>query len=202
MDPLNIVLNCPRCIISVVGDHAGEEPAKIFARKSDDIKKVGRTFWCYLSRSANPVQVQQLCADGAAYALFVKPFAKGGARPTTNSDPSREYNYSPDPSHPNHPAPNEWLRLPKGLGAVTGNLDAQAFALVFDELQIVEDGMLDLWNYGQFQNGKNPVIFNQTCSTACAVRQDTSNHGAHMKSHEREIVAVAHLVTHYAVWLR
>lgn len=38
-------LEARQCIISVMGDHAGEGVDKIFKRKIEDIKKINRTFW-------------------------------------------------------------------------------------------------------------------------------------------------------------
>ena len=38
-------LAATQCIISVMGDHAGEGVDKIFKRKIADITKINRTFW-------------------------------------------------------------------------------------------------------------------------------------------------------------
>jgi hypothetical protein len=38
-------LKSARCIISVMGDHAGEGTDAIFIRKIADIKQTGITFW-------------------------------------------------------------------------------------------------------------------------------------------------------------
>ena len=52
---------CPQCIISVMGDHAGEDTNTIFDRKKADIDRKGTTFWLIRSPKARPPQVQKIC---------------------------------------------------------------------------------------------------------------------------------------------
>jgi hypothetical protein len=74
-------LSSPRCIISVIGDHAGEGVTTIFHRKLQDITKIHRTFWLVKSHKAKPPSVQKVCSLNPAYVIFIESAAKGGARP-------------------------------------------------------------------------------------------------------------------------
>ncbi|MGD0168496.1 MAG: hypothetical protein ABSE54_02095 [Smithella sp.] len=189
---LEEALNCSRCIISVMGDHANEGVGAIFHRKTADIVQVGKTFWLMKSPKARPPQVQDLCKIIPTYAIFIKPSTKSGARPTTSSDRSKEY--SPDRE--------SWQKLPDGITPVTGRLDTSAAALVFDMMTTDVKGELDLWDYGDFSDAQTPLKFRLGCSTICAVRKDMTSHPGRIKSRYRGIVAVARLAQPYCVWLR
>ena len=136
---LEAALAGPNCVVSVMGDHAGEGADEIFNRKKADINRLGKTFWLMRSSKARPAQVQGMCATIPAYTIFVEPATKGGARPTTAEDAAKEY--SDDRVL--------WHRLPEGLSPVTGKLDAGATALVFDMMTTDVSGTLDLWEYGE-----------------------------------------------------
>jgi hypothetical protein len=112
----------PNCVVSVMGDHAGEGADDIFNRKKTDINRLGKTFWLIRSPKARPAQVQGMCATIPSYTIFIEPATKGGARPTTVEDAAKEYSNNRV----------LWHRLPEGLSPVTGKLDAGAIALVFD----------------------------------------------------------------------
>ena len=180
------------CVISVMGDHAGEGVDAIFKRKMADVDAVGRTFWVARSAKARPGQVQQLCAAQRGYVIFVEPATAGGARPTTASDSASEY--SGDRA--------KWLPLPQGMGPVTGKMDDATTAFVFDQLTTDTSRVLDLWRYADGSDTGSPVRFKLGCSTVCAVRGDMSAHPRRMKSRYRAIVAVARLVEPYSAWLR
>jgi hypothetical protein len=47
---LKAALECPQCIVSVMGDHAGEDSDAIFNRKKADIERLGVTYWLMRSR--------------------------------------------------------------------------------------------------------------------------------------------------------
>jgi hypothetical protein len=185
-------LNCPRCVISVMGDHAGEGVGAIFHRKTADIERAGKTFWLIKSTKARPPQVQDICRTNLAYAIFVEPATKGGARPTTTVDASTEY--SPDG--------DSWYRLPEGISPVTGKLDSGSAALIFDMITTAVTGSLDLWSYEDFSDAQKSLRFILGCSTVCAVRKDMTSHLGGMISRYRKIVAVARLAQPYCVWLR
>jgi hypothetical protein len=189
---LEEALNCSRCIISVMGDHAGEGVGVIFHRKIADIERVGKTLWLMKSPKARPPQVQDLCKLIPTYAIFIEPATKGGTRPTTSDDISREYS----------PNRESWQKIPKGISPVTGRLDTSAAALVFDMMTTHVKGALDLWGYGDFSDAQNPLKFILGCSTVCAVRKNMTSHPGRMKSRYRGIIAIARFVQPYCVWLR
>lgn len=192
MTPLEAALACPQCVVSVMGDHAGEGTNAIFNRKKADIDRTGKTFWLMRSPKARPAHVQRICTTVPAYTIFVEPATKGGARPTIEEDAAEEY--SDDGVL--------WHRLPKGLSPVTGKLDTGATALVFDMMTTDVSGTLDLWGYGELSDINKPLRFILGCSTVCAARMDTKSHPERMKSRYRGIVAVARLAHSYCVWVR
>lgn len=175
-----------------MGEHAGEGIDAIFHRKTADIERAGKTFWLMKSPKARPPQVQEVCKTIPAYAIFVEPATKGGARPTTTEETSRQY--SPDGE--------SWYALPESIGPVTGKLDTMAAALIFDMMTTTVSGTLDLWAYGDYSNTHKPLKFILGCSTVCAFRKDMTAHPERMKSRYRGVVAVARLAEPYCVWLR
>ena len=152
------------CVISVMGDHAGEGVDVIFQRKIVDVVALGRTFWVARSPKARPAQVQQLCAAQTGYVIFVEPATAGGARPTTASDSASEY--SGDRA--------KWLPLPQGMSPVTGKMDGATTAFVFDQLTTDTSRVLDLWQYADGSDASTPVRFLLGRSTVCAVRAGMS----------------------------
>ena len=179
-------------IVSIIGNHAGEGTNEIFRRKSTDIERIGQTFWLVKSFKARPPQVQQFCeAESTVYTIFIESATKNGARPTTTEDAAKECSVDRV----------TWNPLPPGMGPVTGKIDGNASALVFDELTVV-NGILDLWSFADFQNPQVPLKFMLGCSTVCAVRKDMTEHPDKIKSRHRKIVAVARLAKPYCVWLR
>jgi hypothetical protein len=191
MTLLEAALTSPLCVLSVIGDHAGESVCAIFKRKIADIERKGLTFWFIRSPKTLPVRVQEICRHSRTYTLFVEPATKGGTRPTVVEDVAREY--SKDGVL--------WHRLPKDLSPVTGKLNKCATALVFDMMTTI-NGTLDLWDYGDFSDIHKPIRFMLGSSTVCAVRNETKLHPEKMKSRYRGIVAVARLANPYCVWLR
>jgi hypothetical protein len=192
MPLLEAALQCPTCVVSVMGDHAGEGTDTIFDRKKADIERTGVTFWLMRSPKARPQQVQEICRPLPTYAIFVEPATKGGARPTTEEDAAKEY--SEDRVL--------WRKLSKDLSPVTGKLDAGAIALVFDIMATHVSGALDLWDYGDALDTHKPLRFILGCSTVCAVLNNKETHPDKMKSRYRGIVAVARLANPYCIWLR
>jgi len=192
MTLLEAALESPQCVLSVMGDHAGESANAIFDRKKADIERMGKTFWLIRSLKARPTQVQGICKTISTYTIFVEPAIKGGARPTTEEDAAKEY--SGDGVL--------WHLLPKGLSPVTGKLDTGATALVVDMMVTNVNRTLDLWDYGESSDIHKPIRFILGCSTVCAVKKDTKPHPEKMKSRYRGIVAVARLAKPYCVWIR
>ena len=144
MQLLDEALACSRCVVSVMGDHAGEGVDAIFKRKIADIGRTGKTFWLMRSPKARPAQVQEICGTVPVYTVFVEPATKGGARPTTTETAAREYSVDGE----------SWHRLPEGISPVTGKLDTGAAALVFDMVETAVSGTLDLWGYGDFRDAQ------------------------------------------------
>ncbi len=188
-------LKAYQVIISVMGPHAGEPPEAIFARKVDDIQRLGRTFWLVRSPKSRADTVAPWCTGneyGPTWIIFVEPSVSGGARPTTESAPAREFQ-----------ADGQWQPLPDGLSPVTGKIDGAATALVMDQLIVPVPGELDLWRYADADNKALPLRFSLGCSTARAYRR-----GAYMKplpgmsSRNRGIAAVGRLAAPFAVKVR
>ena len=192
MTLLEEALKSDRCIISVMGAHAGEGADVIFNRKIADIERTGKTFWLMRSPKARPIQVQDICKSSPAYTIFVEPASKGGARPTTNNEAAKE-----------HSADKKiWSQFPKGVGPVTGKIDSSATALVFDRMTTNVSGTIDLWKYSDFSVEEKPLKFILGCSTVCVIQKDMSTHPDRMKSRYRGIISVAKLTEPYCVWLR
>jgi hypothetical protein len=192
MTILEEALNSSRCVISVMGEHAGESVQTIFERKAADIQRIGKTFWLIRSPKARPGQIREICKSIPSYGIFVEPASKGGARPTSDSFAAKEFSIDK----------KEWHHLPDGLGPVTGKMDSCAVALVFDFMTTSVHGSLDLWEYADASDIEKPIKLGLGCSTICAVRSNMSGGLEKMKSRYRGVVAVARLAEPYGVWLR
>jgi hypothetical protein len=130
-------LEATQCIISVMGDHAGEVVDKIFKRKIEDIIKINFTFWLVKSPKANPELVQKMCRFDSTYVVFVEPATKGGARPAMADKKAKTFSENGF----------MWNPLPSQLGPVTGKLDSRAYALVFNKLETIDTKQeIDLWH--------------------------------------------------------
>lgn len=179
-------------IISVIGSHAGEGLADIFARKRREIERVGKSYWLVQSRAAGAQQVQDLCAAAGAaslqaYCLFIEPAQSGGARPTS-SDALAAAASSDNRS---------WEAIPEGI-SVTGKIGRSSVALVFDEIVALEAPVrIDLWEYSKFGTGE-PVRLALGASTVCCERAPSQG----MKSHHRRVVGVGRLAYPHGLWLR
>ena len=192
MTELKDALASSQCVISVMGEHAGEGTNLIFDRKISDIEQTGKTFWLIRSPKARPAHVQKMCSIFPAYTIFIEPATKGGARPTVAADAAQEYSHDRA----------LWHWLPVGLSPVTGKMDNGATALVFDTLTTTVGGVLDLWEYSEYSDIHTPLKFILGCSTVCAVRRESRAHPQRMKSRYREIVAVARMKEPFCVWVR
>jgi hypothetical protein len=184
-------------LFSVMGPHAGESSAEIFARKIADVRNAGRSFWVVRSHKAKPDMIQSVGAtvcgrSSAALCAFLAPSSSGGAVATKTASAAVEY--SADRC--------KWTPLPRGITPVTGQLAPSTCALVFDQLCLLTSAVVDLWQYGDFFDPERPVRIRQGASTLCVIRRNTSTHPERMKSHIREVIAVGRLVKPFAVWLR
>jgi hypothetical protein len=59
-----------QCVISVMGEHAGEGTNFIFNRKISDLEQIGQTFWLIRSPKARPAHVQKMCLAAQGYTIF------------------------------------------------------------------------------------------------------------------------------------
>ena len=91
--------------------------------------------------------------------------------------------------------------MPIGLTPVTGKIDSEAYALIFDRLEISQ-GEIDLWKYADFFDQNSPIKIYQGASTLCAVKKDMSSKSDKIKSRYRKIVAIGILCPPYGVWLK
>ena len=185
-------------VISVIGPHAGENESEIFDRKINDIKVSGITFWLIKSYRAKPDMVQTICSHAKkerenVLCFFIEPSSAGGSVPTKTS--SFAQMFSSDMIR--------WSEFPVGISPVTGKIDSNAYALVFNELKL-KNGVIDLWSYADFLNPLKPLKIMQGASTLCAIRKNMSKMPSQekIKSRFRRIVAVGKLCSPYGVWLK
>ncbi|MBK7982549.1 MAG: hypothetical protein IPK09_02830 [Candidatus Competibacteraceae bacterium] len=178
-----------KCIISVIGSHAGEGINNILDRKKADIQKIGKTFWIVKSSTISPSEVQGICNATPIYTLFIGPASKGGAKDTKNETVAKSYSEDYRIWHP----------LPEHLTPVTGKLDSQTTALVFDRIETGFDEMINLWDYSEQDD--QPLKLSLGRSTTHAIQKDPKNHPDRMKSPHRKLIAIARLVKPYAVWV-
>jgi hypothetical protein len=184
-------------VLSVMGPHAGEDTDAIFIRKTEDVRRCGKTFWLVRSHLAKPNMVQKLCSEAIKQTcnplcFFLKPSSPGGAVPTKSNCKASEYSSDFSTWHP----------LPPGLGPVTGRISPSAYALIFDELIVRESEIIDLWGYADFFDSQRPITIRQGASTVCAIGRETRTHPDRMKSHLRPAIAIGRLAYPYSVWLR
>lgn len=191
---LNSILMKKYILLSVVGFHAGESGAEIFARKKREIVDAGKSFWLIKSFKAKTEDIQKFCkcalSEGEeVFCLFLEASQKGGAQPTKTSSLASQF--SSDNIH--------WSEIPKEI-RVTGKIDKNTTALVLESLETNnKKGIkVDLWNYSDFLDKSSPVRFMQGASTICAIKK--YNEG--MKSRYREVVAFGKLTEPFAVWLK
>lgn len=176
-------------LISVVGTHAGETLKQIFKRKRKEIEKAGFTFWLYKSHSAKPKTIQKLAKNNKeTLCFFVKASSRTGARPTKDKELSTHFSVDGV----------RWQKIPKNI-LVTGS-SKSAFALVLKDIKLVKNS-IDLWHYSDFNNQKEPVKIRLGDSTLLITQKDSSKHPNKMKSHIREVVAIAKLKAPFCVQL-
>lgn len=177
-------LSAERVVLSVIGPHAQEDMTTIFARKVEDIRVTGKTFWLYGSACAQP---QKVYAFHPAYVLFLTPATKNSARATTGT--KRASVFSTDKQ--------TWYTLPTKLSPVTGRA---GYALVLSELTLCVDPIeLDLWGYC---SENTAIRFRLGASTVLAEKKDSSVEPSRMLSRFRRVAAVGKFAEPGAVWVR
>jgi len=140
--------------------------------------------------SAKYVVISVIGQHDNALAFFITAAAIGGAAPTVNAE--RANRYSRD-----HVS---WENLPKDLSPVTGKIDNNTYALIFDQLELV-NGVMDLWNYSAFLSREDPIRIFRGASTVCAIKNNMSNHPSRIQTHYRKILAMGKFCEPYSVWL-
>ena len=185
-------------IITVIGPHAGEPLNQIFSRKITDVKKTGKTFWVINSSKASLELIHQMKTNALKenkdiFCIFIEPSQKGGSQDTKQSEQAKEYSEDK----------KIWQSFDEKISPITGKITTNSYAMIFDELSLVEtESKLNLWNYADFDNQNEPIKLNQFRSTFCGIQKNMSDNPNNMKSNLRKIVAVAKIHKAGAVWLR
>lgn len=176
-------------LVSVVGSHAGETLEQIFERKQKEIEKAGFTFWLYKSHSAKPEVVQKLArSNKKAFCYFIRASSQLGARPTKESKPATHFSVNG----------SVWKKIPNNI-LVTGS-SRSASALVLKDLKLT-NYTIDLWRYSNYNNRKEPALIRLGNSTLPITKKSSLRNTNKMKSHIRDVVAVAELKTPFCVYL-
>ena len=176
-------------ILSIVGSHAGEEIKDIFTRKQQEIERSSLSFWLIHSFKARPYTVQEFCkeAEGEVYCFFITGSSLTAARPTVVAHQAKEFSIDQ----------KEWERFPRGI-KVTGKINLQATALVFDDIVLPKTPILvDLWEYTETDS--SPVQFQLGASTICVSKHPSS---VGTKTRFRKILAIGKFSAPYGVWVR
>ena len=182
-------------IISVIGYHGGSSPDMILQRKSNDILKIGKTYWLHRSYKAKPEIIQKACT-GISYCFFIAASGTSSTKPYGVSQPTRIDEVAKEWSIDKE----NWVPFIVEQSVVSGKVkDGMAHALVFDQLETIkEDIEVDLWDYEENLGGALRFYPN-ACSICCKnaiVRQVTP------KSRMRKLIAIGRLCKPFSVWLR
>lgn len=183
------ILREKQCVLSVIGPHAGESMSQIYERKIQDIAKVGKTFWITSCGKFIFEKINELCTAKDLYVIFIAPSSPNGARPATMETAASGYTIN-----------GEFFPFPVNMSPVTGNITRKTAALVFDELQLLDENNapeLDLWNYLDAVTLK-PIRFALGGSTKPCIL-NTSSEKSGMKSRYRKISAIGHFAAPFCV---
>ena len=115
---------------------------------------------------------------------------KGNTQDTQNATQATEW--SKDKEH--------WQKIDPKLSPVTGKLTTNSHALVFSKLELVNDIILNLENYVQFDTRepiKNTNFFSTFCAEKIANDRESEN-----ERNIRQVFAVGKLKKPGSVWLR
>lgn len=134
--------------------------------------------------------MQEMCSSGLGYLVFVESASE--PRPTTTEAVASHYSTDQ----------HTWQPLPDGLGAVTGKLGPSAKAFIFDSFERTAGEPFDMWAYGEWPDGTNPIDTRIGHSTVCGLKRNMSQHPKRMKSRFRSIAACARLQEPFCVWVQ
>lgn len=186
---LNEAINDEYVFISVMGPHANENEEEIFARKADDIKKVGESFWVSKINKKFVEECRRKLEGKAGYLLLVEP---NSAINTKTGERAKQY--SEDKTN--------WKDIDAKISQVTGKLGKGATAYYFDGIEMCNDKKdLDLNYYGEGNDYLKALKFRQGHSNVFAKKGDIKMPDG-MKSHKRNVVAVLRLKYPYVVWVK
>ncbi len=186
------ILQEKQCVLSVIGPHAGETMFQIYERKIQDIGTVGKTFWHISCDKAIFEKINELCvANKDLYIIFIAPGGRNGSRPATTETAASGYTVN-----------DKFFPFPKKMSPVTGQVGGTTAALVFDELQLVDEESapeLDTWNYLDAVKQES-LRFILGRSTVPCVLNPNPTEG--MINHLRKISAIGHFASPFCVRLR
>jgi len=177
-------------VLTIVGTHAGETIEEIILRKQQEISKLGYTFWLYKSHSAKPTIVQEMAKTHKINTYLINASSLSGAKPTTEKALARLYSTDK----------HNWDAIPSGL-IVTG-LSKGAFALVFKNIRILDNEVIDLWDYSDYSNPQDPVRFRLGNSTIPVIQKSSMNSSNKIKSNIRKVIAVGELKKPFCVYVQ
>ena len=178
-------------ILSLAGRHAKESFEEIITRKQKDIENVGYTYWQEYSSKSYPDKVQSFKDMVSSKGILMNCLLyKGNTQDTQNDTQATEW--SKDKEH--------WQKISPKLSPVTGKLTANSHALVFSKLESVDDMILNLENYLQFDTSE-PIKNTNFFSTFCA-QKIADNREAENEKNIRQVFAVGKLKKPGSVWLR
>ena len=191
----------PTLILQVMGPNAGESPQKIFVRKIIDTDPLGEfkmTYW-YARTGLTVQQVRRMAAkaDQGKAALELVIVSQKPNQPRRDTPPSVTHETASQYSEDSL----VWKDLPDGLSPVTGYDLSSGVALVLETITILKPTeTIDLNEYSKFETSGEPIIYLRTLAYFGAVPTKAANDG--MKSHKRDLIAVARLKQPYAVFVR
>ena len=96
------------------------------------------------------------------FCILIEPSKKGDTIPTKQSEQAKEYSED-----------KQILQsFDKKISQVTGKITTNCYAMVFDELSLIETELkLNLWVYADFDNQNEPIKINQFRSTFCGIQK-------------------------------
>ena len=186
---LNEAINADYVFISGMGPHANEGEDKILARKANDIKKVGESFWVSKINEGFVEECHRKLEGKTGYLLLVE---SSGANTKTEE---RAKQYSEDKTN--------WKDIDDGISPVTGKLGKGTTAYFFDDIEFFDmnDEKIDLDKYSEGNDYSRAIKFWLGHSNVFAKKSDIKMPDG-MKSHERSIIAVLRLKYPYVVWVK
>ncbi|WP_265820968.1 hypothetical protein [Geovibrio ferrireducens] len=125
MSLLKEALASEYCVISTMKTHSGQSVEQIIDNKSNDIKKVGHTFWHIRTDKYTCSTIQKYASKHCTYALFIESKDKSSLQGAANIyEPIKKYQLD-----------GGLFLFPQGLNPVTGKMDKSAKLLVFDQIE-------------------------------------------------------------------